>query len=87
MRSDDVAELVADGVAALGITGYDLFRREYNHFWIDNMGTAMDPEVLAFQDWFRAQGNQPLTGVERSILKTYIGWKLLYEEGSRDPQA
>ena len=54
---------------------------------LDNMGSAMDPEVLAFQDWFRAQGNQPLTGVERSILKTYIGWKLLYEEGSRDPQA
>ena len=26
VRSDDVAELVADGVAALGITGYDLLR-------------------------------------------------------------
>jgi hypothetical protein len=51
------------------------------------LGPAMDPEVLRFQDWFLKQGNQPLTGIERSILKTYIGWKLLYEESSRDPQA
>lgn len=54
---------------------------------LDELGKAMDPEVVAFQQWFRAQGNQPLTGVERSILRTYLGWKLLYEEGSRDPQA
>lgn len=54
---------------------------------LNDMGKAMDPEVLAFQDWFLTQGNQPLTGVERSILKTYIGWKLLYEKGGRDPQA
>lgn len=43
------------------------------------LASAMDPEVVAFQQWFCKQGNDALTGLERSILRTYLAWKLLYE--------
>lgn len=48
---------------------------------VNDLMAAMKPELDGFQKWFQERGNQPLTGVERSILYTYMGWKLLYEEG------
>ena len=43
------------------------------------LSTAMDPELKNFDTWFRAKGNQSLVGAERTIIKTYLAWKLLYE--------
>ena len=45
----------------------------------EELSTAMDPELHNFETWFRAKDNQPLVGMERTILKTYLAWKLLYE--------
>lgn len=50
------------------------------------LAEAMDAEISSFEQWFRRQGNEPLVGVERAILKTYLAWKLRYEEGLVDPQ-
>lgn len=51
--------------------------REQDHRVV---GSAMDKEVEAFSNWFRSQGNGPLVPAERAILKTYLAWKLIYEE-------
>jgi len=48
------------------------------------LAAAMDVELEAFDRWFRSQGNQPLARLERSILKTYLAWKLLHEEDDVD---
>ena len=45
------------------------------------LAKGMDAEVDAFEQWFAGQGNAPLVNVERAIIKTYIAWKLRYEEG------
>jgi hypothetical protein len=50
------------------------------------LASAMDTELTSFNNWFTRQGNERLTGMERSILRTYLAWKLLYEEGDVDPQ-
>jgi hypothetical protein len=42
------------------------------------LAVAMDQELGLFQKWFVSQQNAPLMKVERSILKTYLAWKLLY---------
>jgi hypothetical protein len=49
------------------------------------LAEAMDVELHSFEQWFRGKGNDPLVGVERAILKTYLAWKLRYEaaEGSK----
>lgn len=52
----------------------------------EEIGPAMDVEIKAFQEWFASQGNDRLVGAERAILKTYLAWKLLYEEGRPDDQ-
>lgn len=51
------------------------------------LADGMDAELSGFNEWFRTQGNAPLVAVERSILKTYLAWKLLYEAGCPAPQA
>jgi hypothetical protein len=43
------------------------------------MGEAMEPEVKKFDQWFQAQGNEPMVMAESAILKTYLGWKLKFE--------
>lgn len=48
------------------------------------LAEAMNMELNEFQRWFCSQGNDTLTGLERSILRTYLAWKLLYESQS-DP--
>lgn len=45
------------------------------------LADAMDSELSAFNQWFAGQGNEPLVKMERTILKTYLAWKLLHEEG------
>jgi len=40
---------------------------------------AMDAELGRFQQWFMGQGNEALMKMERSILKTYLAWKLLHD--------
>ena len=52
----------------------------------EEISAGMDPELRAFQEWFHQKGNGPLIGVERSILKTYLAWKLIYETAGQDPQ-
>lgn len=47
----------------------------------EEFAKAMVSEVEKFDEWFRGKGNQPLIGAERSILRTYLAWKFLYEEG------
>jgi len=46
-----------------------------------DLAKSMDSELKSFGHWFEGQGNNPLVGVERSILKTYLAWKLRYEGG------
>ena len=42
------------------------------------IGSLVEPEIDEFEKWFVTQaGNTPLMGVERAILKTYLGWKVL----------
>lgn len=43
------------------------------------LAAAMEGEVNVFEEWFEGQGNAPLVNVERSIIRTYIAWKLRYE--------
>lgn len=52
----------------------------------EEVAAGMDTELEAFQEWFRSKGNGSLIGVERSILKTYLAWKLIYENEGQDPQ-
>lgn len=40
------------------------------------MAKIMEPELQAFEVFFRGLGQDPLIGVERTILKTYLAWKL-----------
>jgi hypothetical protein len=41
----------------------------------EELAGGMDLEVGEFEAWFRKQGNSPLIGQERAILKTYFAWK------------
>jgi len=52
----------------------------------EEVAAGMDEELGRFGEWFQSKGNAPLVGVERSILKTFLAWKLLYEEGDVDSQ-
>lgn len=47
----------------------------------EELARGMDFEVREFEEWFRKQGNSPLIGHERAILKTYIAWKTGCEKG------
>jgi hypothetical protein len=49
-----------------------------------DLAKSMDAELELFEQWFEEQGNNPLVGVERAILKTYLAWKLRYEDGFVD---
>lgn len=44
------------------------------------LAKSMESEIVSFEEWFEGQGNSPMVGVERAILRTYIAWKLRYEE-------
>lgn len=52
----------------------------------EEVGSAMDQEIKRFQDWFLSQGNDPLVRSERAMLKTYMAFKLLYENADDDDQ-
>ena len=43
------------------------------------LATAMDLEIDGVEKWFKEQGNAPLVGVEKSILKTFLAWKIRFE--------
>ena len=45
----------------------------------EQLSEAMAPEVTKFEEWFKGQGNEPLIGHERSIVRTYLAWKLKFE--------
>lgn len=64
----------------------DLGKKTLRNSTNEEVASAMDLELGNFQAWFQGQGNGPLIGVERSILKTYLAWKLLYENAGQDPQ-
>lgn len=36
----------------------------------------VDPEISAFESAFVGLGQSPLIGIERSLLRTYLAWKL-----------
>ena len=40
------------------------------------LSTITQPEFDQFNKWMVDQGQHPLIGVETSILRTYIAWKL-----------
>jgi len=40
------------------------------------MTRIIEPEVQAFEQWFVTLGQQSLSGYEKSILRTYLAWKL-----------
>lgn len=37
---------------------------------------ALDPELKAFSNSMMKRGLDPLTRIERAILREYLGWKL-----------
>lgn len=46
---------------------------------------AVDEDLLGFEEWFRMLGkngerNDPLARYERSIIKTFLYWKLFEEK-------
>lgn len=52
-----------------------------------NLAAAMDTEIDRFEKWFESKGNNnPLVGVERSIIRTFLAWKLKYEESVVDSE-
>lgn len=51
-------------------------------FTPEQLAAALDHELNKFNEWFASAGNQPLIHMERSILKTYMAWKLLYEDSA-----
>jgi hypothetical protein len=53
----------------------------------EDLAKGMDVELDAFQRWFMTQGNAPLMKLERSVIKTYLAWKLLHEAGCPASQA
>jgi len=59
---------------------------ELDRLLYQEIASSMDVELGAFEKWFRGLGNDSLVGVERSILKTYLAWKLLYEEDLVGPK-
>lgn len=44
------------------------------------LAKGMESEIDSFETWFEEQGNAPLVNVERAIIRTYLAWKLRYEE-------
>jgi len=44
---------------------------------------AMNAEVDAFSAWMTATGNSSLVSMERTMIKTYFAWKLLYEKAGQ----
>jgi len=44
-----------------------------------DLAAAMDSEIGEFEAWFKSIGNGSLVGIERSILRTFLAWKLRYE--------
>jgi hypothetical protein len=60
--------------------------KELRAYSNEELAAGMDTELELFEKWFRNRGNEPLVRNERSILKTFLAWKLLYEEGQQDPQ-
>lgn len=47
------------------------------------LADAMSDEVRRFDQWFVSLGNEPLTRLERSTIKTYLAWKILPRDGDR----
>jgi hypothetical protein len=39
-------------------------------------GMTLDPELKAFSNSMMKRGLDPLTRIERAILREYLGWKL-----------
>jgi hypothetical protein len=50
------------------------------------LATALNAEIDTFEIWFKAQGNEPLVGFERSLLRTFLAWKSRYEENGTDTE-
>lgn len=44
------------------------------------LSIAMNGELEAFNAYIKSTGLGPLVPMERSLIKTYIAWKLLYEK-------
>ena len=78
--------MVAMPIAHVVTINLDLGGKTVHKADNEEIAKGMDPELARFQEWFQSQGNGPLIGVERSILKTYLAWKLLYENSGQDPQ-
>ncbi len=51
----------------------------------EELALAINAEIGVFEMWFRAQSNEPLVGFERSLLRTFLAWKLKYEDTSDMP--
>jgi len=44
------------------------------------LSLAMNAELEQFSVWFEEQGNSPLVSAEQAILRTYLAWKLRFQE-------
>ena len=48
----------------------------------NEISAAMNTEVDAFSRWMQGTNNQGLVPLERTLIKTYLAWKLLHEKAS-----
>ena len=46
----------------------------------EDLAEAMETEIGAFEAWFEDQDNAPLVGIERAIVRTFLAWKVRFEE-------
>ena len=61
--------------------------KELRQFSNEELAVGMDQELAEFSRWFQSKGNQGLAGIERSILKMYLAWKVVYAEIDQPAQA
>jgi len=54
----------------------DVSREDLRDLDPQRMSKIMAPEIQEFASWFMTQGQSPLIGVEMTILKTYLAWKI-----------
>lgn len=47
------------------------------------VSAAMAEEIKRFNEWLVSKNAMPVIGVEASILRNYIGWKLIDEKAGQ----
>ena len=49
----------------------------------NEISAAMNAEIDAFDVWMNTVGAGSLVSMERTLIKTYFAWKLIYEKAGQ----